>query len=202
MFHRSPWANQLAFRSRSAPILYWPENMHILITGAPGSGTSTLGRDLSRALSARHLEGDDYQWLPTNPPYQQMVAKDQRGTALLTDLRASANAVVSGSVMGWGKALEEAFDLVVFLYVPSDIRLARLKVREEQRFGAANPEFLAWAAQYDSGIEPGRSLQQHRDWLEQRRCEVLRLEGDLSEESRLSKVLVVIERLRRQSALY
>ncbi|MCI8209744.1 hypothetical protein AUC61_09365 [Pseudomonas sp. S25] len=176
--------------------------MHILITGAPGSGTSTLGRDVSHALSARHLEGDDYQWLPTNPPYQQMVAKDQRGTALLNDLRASANAVVSGSVMGWGKALEDAFDLVVFLYVPSEIRLARLKVREEQRFGAAKPEFLAWAAQYDSGTEPGRSLLQHRKWLEQRSCEVLRLEGDLSEESRLSAVLAVVERLRRQTALH
>jgi hypothetical protein len=176
--------------------------MHILITGAPGSGTSTLGRDVSHALSARHLEGDDYQWLPTNPPYQQMVAKDQRGAALLADLRINVDAVVSGSIMGWGKELEDAFDLVVFLYLPSDIRLARLKLREEQRFGAAKPEFLAWAAQYDAGIEPGRSLQQHRDWLELRRCEVLRLEGDLSEESRLSKVLVVIERLRRQSALY
>ncbi|MFK7700628.1 AAA family ATPase [Pseudomonas caspiana] len=174
--------------------------MHILITGAPGSGTSTLGRDLSRALSARHLEGDDYQWLPTNPPYQQMVAKDQRGAALLADMQASVDTVVSGSVMGWGRELEDAFDLVVFLYIPSDIRLARLKLREEQRFGKARPEFLAWAAQYDSGTEPGRSLQQHRAWLEQRRCEVLRLEGDLSEEGRLSAVLAVLGKLRRETA--
>lgn len=174
--------------------------MHILITGAPGSGTSTLGRDLSLALSALHLEGDDYQWVPTSPPYQQMVAKDQRGAALLADMRAAAESVVSGSIMGWGNELEDAFDLVVFLYVPSDIRLARLKIREEQRFGVARPEFLAWAAQYDSGAEPGRSLQLHREWLEQRKCEVFRLEGDLSEELRLSAVLAVLEKLRRQTA--
>ena len=171
--------------------------MHILITGAPGSGTSTLARDLSKVLSARHLDGDDYQWLPTHPPYQQMVAKDQRAVALLADMRPSADTVVSGSVVGWGSILEDAFDLVVFLYVPSDIRLARIQLREEQRFGNARPEFLAWAAQYDSGIEPGRSLQQHRAWLEQRKCEVLRLEGDLSEEGRLSEVLAVVERLSR-----
>lgn len=175
--------------------------MHILITGAPGSGTSTLGRDLSQALSARHLESDDYQWLPTDPPYQQMVAKDQRGAALLTDMRTVADTVVSGSVVGWGKELEDTFDLVVFLYVPSDIRLARIKLREEQRFGVANPEFLAWAAQYDSGTEPGRNLQLHREWLELRKCEVIRLEGDLSEEGRLRAVLAVLEKLRRQTAL-
>lgn len=176
--------------------------MHILITGAPGSGTSTLGRDLSLALSARHLESDDYQWLPTDPPYQQMVAKEQRGAALLADVNAGADTVVSGSIMAWGKALEDVFDLVVFLYIPSDIRLARLKLREEERFGTAKPEFLAWAAQYDSGTEPGRNLQQHREWLELRRCEVFRLEGDLSEAGRLSAVLAVVEKLRCQTALY
>lgn len=169
--------------------------MHILITGASGSGTTTLGRDLSRALLARHLESDDYQWLPTDPPYQQMIPKNQRGIALLTDMRAAASSVVSGSVMGWGQDLEKAFDLVVFLYIPSQIRLARLKLREEQRFGVAKPEFLAWAAQYDGGTEPGRNLQRHLEWLDQRRCEVLRLEGDLSEQNRLKAVMAVVARL-------
>jgi hypothetical protein len=57
-----------------------------------------------------------------------------------------------------GEALEHAFDLVVFLYVPTPIRLARLKLREERRFGKTDPEFLEWAAQYDAGTAEGRSL--------------------------------------------
>ncbi|MGV6398078.1 AAA family ATPase [Pseudomonas caspiana] len=172
--------------------------MYILITGAAGSGTSTLGHELSEELSVRHLEADDYFWHPTEPPYQQHVAKEQRCAMLLADLRAAPYAVVSGSVMDWGKDLENIFDLVVFLYVPSEIRLARLKWREEQRFGVAKPEFLAWAAQYDSGTAPGRSLRRHREWLEQRRCEVLRLEGDLSREGR---IVAVLERLGRGRVL-
>ncbi|SQG00256.1 putative cytidylate kinase [Paucimonas lemoignei] len=168
--------------------------MYILITGAAGSGTSTLGYELSEQLSVRHIEADDYFWHPTDPPYQQRVAAEPRCALMLADLRAAPDAVVSGSVMDWGRELEDIFDLVVFLYVPSDIRLARLKRREEQRFGVARPEFLAWAAQYDSGTEPGRSLRRHREWLEQRQCEVLRLEGDLSRESRVG---AVVEKLGR-----
>ncbi len=57
--------------------------------------------------------------------------------------------------MGWGQPLENEVDLVVFLYLPVELRLERLKPLEVKRFGQARPEFLAWAAQYDAGIRSG-----------------------------------------------
>ena len=163
--------------------------MHILITGAAGSGTSTLAAAFSAATQSRCLETDDYFWRPSDPPYQNKLNEDERRSALLKDLRASANAVVAGSLVGWGEALEDAFDLVVFLYLPTAIRLARLRLREERRFGKADPKFLAWAAQYDEGTAEGRSLKRHQHWLENRKCRVLYLEGDLSTEDRLQRLL-------------
>jgi len=44
------------------------------------------------------------------------------------------------------------------LYLPVELGLERLKRREVKRFGQARPEFLAWAAQYDEGGVPGRSV--------------------------------------------
>ena len=44
--------------------------------------------------------------------------------------------VLSGSLTGWGDPLIPTFDLVVFLYVTPETRLARLLERERRRFGA------------------------------------------------------------------
>lgn len=154
--------------------------MLIHITGAAGSGTSTLGAALARQLSASFLETDDFFWLPTVPPYTARRDPIERQTQLLAAIAAARHAVVSGSLMGWGDEVENAFDLIVFLQVPTSVRIARLKLRETQRFGRADPAFLAWAARYDDGPDEGRSLAKHRTWLSERRCAVLTLEGERS----------------------
>lgn len=164
--------------------------MYILITGAAGSGTSTLAAAYADATQSKALETDDYFWRRTDPPYQEKYKEDERRAALLRDLRASPDAVVAGALIDWGAELEDAFDLIVFLYLPTELRLARLKLREERRFGKADPEFLAWAAQYDEGTAEGRSLARHRHWLMSRKCPVYYLEGDYSVEERLRRLLV------------
>tara|TARA_R110002124_G_C8970602_1_gene515002 strand:- start:7977 stop:8246 length:270 start_codon:yes stop_codon:yes gene_type:complete len=82
---------------------------YILITGAAGSGTTTLADALAEELSTNHLEADDFLWLPSNPPYQHLADKTQRGERLLKAMRSHRRAVVAGSVMGWGQPLESAF---------------------------------------------------------------------------------------------
>jgi adenylate kinase family enzyme len=162
---------------------------HILITGAAGSGTTTLASAQAKELGMTHLEADDYFWLPSEPPYQHRASKEERCQSLLTDMGFTAGAVVAGSVMDWGVQIEDMFDLIVFLYLPTDLRLARLERREVERFGRANPEFLAWAADYDEGSTTGRNLFRHQTWLSNRTCPILRLEGDMSVEGRVARVL-------------
>lgn len=43
----------------------------------------------------------------------------------------------SGAVCGWGDRLKPRFDLVIFLNVPNEIRLERLRQREAMRYGDA-----------------------------------------------------------------
>ena len=145
---------------------------YILITGAAGTGTTTLARALAIEWQLAHLEADDYLWLPSDPPYQHLADKDLRDEHLLVQMRCAGRAVVAGSIMGWGQALEDIFDLVVFLALPVDLRLERLERREIERFGSAKPEFLEWAAQYEDGSaaayrrRPGRDHNpQARGWL-------------------------------------
>lgn len=162
--------------------------MKILITGASGSGTSTLGAALAKAINARYVDADDYYWLPTSPPFQEKRDGAERLAALIEVLGAQPDTVLGGSIMEWGAELENGFDLIVFLYLPADIRVARLTQRETARFGKVDPIFLSWAAQYDEGVRSGRSLVRHQDWLSKRGCPVLRLEGDISVDERVRLV--------------
>lgn len=41
----------------------------VQILGASGSGTTTLGKAISEKYDSKHLDTDDYFWLPTDPKY-------------------------------------------------------------------------------------------------------------------------------------
>src|SRR5262245_54789240 len=122
--------------------------MRIHVTGASGSGTTTLAQALANSLALRHLDGDDYYWLPTSPPFQHQRNPSERFTLLHNDIQANSGVVLSGSVMGWGAEIEESFSLIVFLYLPTELRIARLRQRELERFGQVDPAFLKWASEY------------------------------------------------------
>jgi len=174
--------------------------MRILITGASGAGTTTLGRALAAGMDCAFFDADDYYWMPTDPPFQDKRDYASRLQSLLRDLGQSP-AVIAGSIMNWGTELEESLSLVVFLTVPAEVRVARLKERELRRFGRVAPAFLAWAAQYDEGRLDGRSLQRHERWLAQRRCSVLRIDGDTSIQDRLARVRAQVSSLDWRAAV-
>lgn len=151
--------------------------MRILVTGAAGSGTSTLGKLLATRLGAVFQEADDIYWLDTTPPFQQKRSKEKRREMLSKIIRGTNVLVVAGSVMSWGTDIEDAFDAIVFLTAPVRTRLERIKRRDIQQFGAVDPAFLEWAAQYDDGGMGGRSLARHNVWLAERSCPVLAIES-------------------------
>ncbi len=126
---------------------------------------------------------------PTTPPFTTKRDRTERLALVLSDVRAKQSAVLAGSIMDWGIELENAFDLIVFLYLDASIRVERLRVREMELLGKADPEFLEWAAQYDAGILGGRSLTKHQAWLSARTCPVIELRGDLSVRERVAAVL-------------
>ena len=163
--------------------------MRVHITGVSGAGSSTLAAALARQQGWRSLDGDDYFWLRPEPPFDARREPQERLALLLSDMKCAGDVVLAGSIDGWGLELEDAFDLIVFLRLDTDIRIQRLRAREIQRFGAVDADFLAWAAQYDTGTLEGRSLSRQRDWLSARSCPVLVIEGDLSVEERMRRVL-------------
>ena len=172
--------------------------MRIHILGASGSGTTTLARALSEKLKCPHFDSDNYFWHKTEPPFTQKREVFERQSILKIDLENSSDWILSGSLCGWGDVFVPYFDLVVYLYLPKEIRMDRLKKREQERFGKAIEEsgpmyqqhldFMEWANSYDTGSIDMRSRALHELWLSQLKCSVLILEGDISIEERVKKV--------------
>jgi adenylate kinase family enzyme len=171
----------------------------IHLVGASGSGTTTLGRALAQCLGCPHFDTDHYFWVPTDPPFEKIRPVEERLAMLGPDL-AGETWVLSGSLCGWGDAFIPHFDLVVFLSVPSDVRLARLTARERERYGddaiapggrlrAKYETFITWAASYEEGSPVERSRRMHEEWLAKVPCPVLRLEDTDVVETRVKTII-------------
>ena len=164
---------------------YDPKIIHIL--GASGSGTTTLGKEISEKYGYKHLDTDDYFWLPTNPKYTTKREISERQRLLSEAITTAERCVISGSLCGWGDIFIPKFQLVIYVETPSEIRIERLKQREYNQFGDRilpggdmhenHIEFLEWAAKYDTaGIEQ-RSLTVHTKWLEKINCPIITVDG-------------------------
>ncbi len=171
--------------------------MHLHVLGASGSGTSTLGKDLAEALGFHFLDIDAFYWLPTEPPFTHKRDPLLRNQLLAETLASYTDTVVSGSLVSWGESWKQAFDAVIFLWIPKEVRLARLRNREWERYGNVifdDPErhsaylaFLEWAQGYDETGYPGRSRANHEAWIASADLPTLRLEGDFTRTERVDR---------------
>lgn len=175
---------------------------HIHILGASGSGVSTLGAALSERLDVPQLDTDDFFWLPTEPPFTDKRPMPERLERLEAALDEAQDWVLSGSLFGWGDPVIPRFDLVVFLHLPPEVRMARTLAREQGRYGdriapggdmhEAHLEFMAWSRRYDTATDFSRNLHLHNIWLSALPCPVLRIEGAPSVDESLTQVLARI----------
>jgi adenylate kinase family enzyme len=183
------------------------KSSRIQVSGASGAGVTSLGRALADELAIPHHDTDDYFWQPTIPPYQKKRDRADRLRLMDEVFLPRADWVLSGSLEGWGDALIPAFDLVVFLTTPTEIRLQRLRAREARHFGAdavapggwrhrETEEFVEWASHYEEGDREGRNLARHLAWLAALPCPVLRLDGSRPLPELVAEIIAMIESRR------
>ena len=164
---------------------------HIHIFGAPGSGVTTLGKALAERLGFSHFDTDDYYWFTEDAlPYRRKRNPDHRRQLLQNDLEKSEAWVLSGALCGWGDVFVPTFEFVIYLHLPLDIRLTRIREREVQRYGAGRldtngdlhivfEKFLNWAAAYDEADGPKRSRASELLWLQKLACPVLNISEEM-----------------------
>jgi adenylate kinase family enzyme len=173
--------------------------MKIHIFGASGSGVSTLGEKLSGHLQIPYFDTDFYYWEKSDPPFTVRRNPKVRNEMIISDMRPHESWILGGSVISWGDRLFPLFDLAVFLWIPPEIRIERLKKRELERYGhviftdpARNQQyldFIDWASGYDSESLAGRTIASHEKWISSIDIPVLQIRADITIEQRFRLVL-------------
>jgi adenylate kinase family enzyme len=183
--------------------------MRIHIFGASGSGVTTLGNALAEKLGIEYFDSDDFFWITTKVPFTQKRDPELRNKMISAQLHNTQNWIFGGSVIHWGDHVFPAFDMIIFLYLPPEIRMERVRKREFERYGdkiATNPEraklfdeFIRWTQDYDddTGIA-NRTLNAHREWLSSVKVPLLELSGnyDVSQ-----KIKIIMSRIKEENLL-
>lgn len=162
-------------------------NSGIIVFGAPGAGTSTVGYTLAKELGYSHIETDDISGKMINkPPFRVSYTTEERISRLNTVIDRCGNFVISGSMWDWGDSFVPLFTLAVFITVSTSMRIQRLEQREKARYGKRisyggdmydrHKAFIEWAKAYDTD-NPDRSLKLHEKWIDTLPCPVLRTSG-------------------------
>ena len=91
----------------------------------------------------------------------------------------------------------------IFIRLENQLRMDRLKRREEERYGArliadkaiqeTSKAFLEWANQYENPHCDGRSLKTHKNWMKLLNCKTLTIDGKAALKDKIDIVLNEIE---------
>lgn len=161
----------------------------IHIYGASGSGTSTIGKFISKKLGYFFMDTDDYYWEPANTPYTTKRKAPDRIILMKKDIEKYNKVVISGSLVDWGDELIPLFTFAIRVKTDTAIRIDRLNQRQREHFGnridpggdmyETHREFIDWAASYDSGGLDTRSKSKHDEWQKLLHCHQIVLDGSL-----------------------
>ncbi|MGD9909656.1 MAG: AAA family ATPase [Candidatus Izemoplasmatales bacterium] len=170
----------------------------IHIFGSSGSGSTTLARAISQAYHYHFIDTDDAIWEETDPPFNIRKTDDEALNYLKSELNQYPKSVISGAFVGWGEEIKKQVDLFVYMHLPLDIRLERIKKREKNRFhDRVEPggdlylqhlDFLNWVSLYEELDESKRSQKQHHAWLQSVQQPVI----EIYEEKSIEELLEIL----------
>lgn len=163
----------------------------IVLFGPPGSGTTSIGRELAARLSYPHVDIDDHHWRwDTAIPYTIMRSHQDRIDSLTASIAPYRHFVMSGSMWSIRKAFEPLLGLAGYVLAPAELRAERLRARELARWGSRvlpggdmyasrdwGEDYVAMARCYDLDRSADAYRRQHERWSDELRCPVLRIDG-------------------------
>lgn len=107
----------------------------IAIVGGNGSGKTTLGSTLSKALNYKHMDIEDYYFEDAEIPYLRSRTRKEVLQLMEQDTFKYPNFIISAVNADLGNKINSLYECVIYLKVPLEIRLKRVKQRAYDKFG-------------------------------------------------------------------
>ncbi|MCL2240516.1 MAG: shikimate kinase, partial [Defluviitaleaceae bacterium] len=102
--------------------------MGIVIFGASGAGSTTLGKNVAQRLDCQYLDIDDYLWCwGTKIPYTTTRSPEDRTNDLMDDIKKHPKFVLSGTIFSNQELFNPLFDLAVFITTPAEVCAERVR---------------------------------------------------------------------------
>ena len=151
----------------------------ICVCGLNGSGKTTLASALAKKLNFIHMDIEQYYFTSTQNPYALSRTREEVERLLLEDIKKNPGFVFSAVNGNMTPDINDNYTLVVYLEVPLDIRMKRIRQRAIDKFGdrvlpggdmyEQEEKFFAFAEK--------RTPEKIEDWLKTLSHKVLRLDG-------------------------
>lgn len=174
------------------------DKIGICICGLNGSGKTTLGKALSQKTNFRHFDTEDFYFDKSNSnPYSASRTRDQVEAMLFKEIQKHPQFIFTAVNGDFGKRISSAYKLVVYLAVPLDERMHRVKQRALDKFG---DRVLEGGDMYEQEQKffnfcAGRSNEKIIKWIETLSCPVLFLDGTDSTDTSIEIILKQLKKM-------
>ena len=170
----------------------------ICVCGLNGSGKTTLGAALAEKLGFKHMDVENYYFTRTDNPYASARTREEVEVLLLEDIKQNPCFVFSAVNGNMNQEINSRYDLVVYLEVPQEIRMKRIRQRAFDKFGdrvlpggdmyEQEEKFFAFAKK--------RTPEKIESWLDTLLCKVLYLDGTNDIEDNVGRIIAEMRVLK------
>lgn len=183
----------------------------IAVFGLNGGGKSTLAHAFAKRTGYFEMDAEDYyfpeqrasrKWalehagaIPTEHlgelPFSEPRAKCQVQKAMLEDIKAHPQFILSGVTVNWSDEILSYLKAAFWIQTPLEERLKRIQAREEKRFGArvlAGGDMFAQQMEFRKTVE-NRDAKAVEESAGRLTCAVVVLDGTLPVEENVEKMI-------------
>lgn len=153
----------------------------IFVCGLNGAGKSTLGRALAADLGYQFMDIEDYYFPKTDPNYLYASprTREEVEELLKIDVKMHKNCVLAAVKPDFSDEIQKQFDLAIYVKVPKELRLERVKQRSFNKFGSrmqpggdlceTEQEFFRWVDERPENLV--------EKWLRTLTCPIIEVDG-------------------------
>lgn len=109
----------------------------IILCGLNGAGKSTLGRALAKEMGYHFMDSEEAFFSKENPddPYAFPRSREEAERLLLKEMMTHEDFVLASVKGDYGAAIQARFRYAVWVDVPKELRMRRIRERSFQLFG-------------------------------------------------------------------